>query len=155
MVGGIFVSLCLGDKAEMQKFLPGNDWLWLLLFLVVGYPFVLFLLWFQQRNAIQMMAREAVETLTEPEKVKARRVRWRRGALLALVATGGAAVYFGHRGLLIEGNPSQYIGYFLLGVASLGVCGINIWYGGPIDPRSDPRIEKSNDTQSPEDLTTK
>jgi hypothetical protein len=34
MVGGMFVSLCLGDKAEMEKFLPGNDWMWLLLFLV-------------------------------------------------------------------------------------------------------------------------
>jgi hypothetical protein len=137
----------------MQKFLPGNDWLWMLLFLVIGYPFVLVLLWFQQRHATRMAAGEAVEILTEPEKVKARRVKWRRGSILALVAAGGAAVWFGHGGLLIQGIPGQYIGYFLLGMAALGVCGVNIWYGGPIDPRRDPRIDEPNDPQSTGDLT--
>jgi hypothetical protein len=153
IVDGIFVSLCLGNKAEMQKILPGNDWIWLLLFLVVGYPFVLFLLWFEQRHAIRVMAHEAVEILTEPKKVKARRVKWRRGSLLGLVAAGGVAVYFGHCGLLIEDIPGQHIGYFLLGIASLGMCGVNIWYGGPINPRFDPQIEESNNTRLPEDLT--
>jgi hypothetical protein len=44
MVGEIFVSLCLGSEKEMQKFLPDNDRIWMLLSLVIGYPFVLFLL---------------------------------------------------------------------------------------------------------------
>jgi hypothetical protein len=152
-VGAIFVSLCLGSKEEMQKSLPGNDWIWLLLLLVAGYPFVLFLLWFEQRNALRDFAREVAATLPEPEKVKARRVKWRRGSLVALVAAGGAAIYFGTGGLLIKGLPAQYIGYFLVGMAALGICGVNIWYSGPIDPRRDPYVENLIEPQIPEDRT--
>ena len=131
MLGATLVSLLLGRKAEMQKFLPGNDWIWLLLFLVAGYPLVLFLIWFEHRNAPRAFARDVVERLSEPEKVKARRAMWRRGSLVALTAASGAAIYFGNRGLLIEGLPAQYIGYFLLSFTALGACGVNIWYGGP------------------------
>ena len=148
MVGAIFVSVCFGSKEEMQKFLPGNDWIWLLLLLVIGYPSVLFLLWFEQRSAQREFVRELVATLTEPEKEKARRIKWRRGSLIALAAAGGAATYFGHRGLLIDELPAQYIGYFFLGMAALGLSGVNIWYGGPIDPRFDPQIHHPMEPQS-------
>jgi hypothetical protein len=70
MLGAIFVSLCLGDEKEMQKFLPGNDWIWMLLFLVIGYPFVLFLLWSQHRNAQPQFSLDDVARLTEPQKVE-------------------------------------------------------------------------------------
>jgi len=89
-----------------------------------------------------MEAREAAEGLTRPGKVKGRRIRWRRGTLVALAVAGGAAIYLGRRGLLIEGIPGEYIGYSLLVLAGLGVCGVNIWYGGPVDPRGDPRSEE-------------
>jgi hypothetical protein len=105
------------------------------------------LLWLEQRNALRDFAREVVATLTEPEKVKARRVKWRRGSLVALVAAGGAAIYFGTGGLLIKGLPAQYIGYFLVGMAALGICGVNIWYSGPIDPRRDPHVENLDDRE--------
>ena len=64
---------------DMRSTCPGNDWIWLLLFLVVGYPFVLFLLWFEQRNRLRDSAREAIETLTEPQRVKTRRCQMAAG----------------------------------------------------------------------------
>lgn len=154
-VGAIFIGLCFGSKEDMQKYLPGNDWIWLLLFLVVGYPFVLFLLWFEQRNRLRDSAREAIETLTEPQRVKTRRVRWRRGSLVALAVAGGAAVYFGNGGLSVNGLPAQYIGYFLLGMVALGICRVNIWYGGPIDPRLDPQFGEPVEPEVLEDHRSK
>jgi hypothetical protein len=148
MVGAIFVGLSLGNEKEMQKFLPGNDRIWMLLFLVIGYPVVLFLLWFEHRNAQRQFAREVVARLTEPQKVKARRVTWRRYSLVALAAVGGGLVHFGNTGLLIDGLPAQYLGYFLLGFVGLGASGVNIWYNGPIDPRFDPEIEEPAEPQT-------
>ena len=154
-VGAIFISLCLGSKEEMEKSLPGNDWVWLALLLVVGYPLVLFLLWCEQRNAQRNAQREfvrqVVATLTEPEKEKARRVKWRRGSLAAIAAAGGAAIYFGHQGLLINELPADYLGYALLVFAGLGVCRVNIWHGGPIDPRFDPQIQNTTNSETNSD----
>lgn len=139
-VGAIFVSLFLGDPREFQKFLPGNDWIWLALFLVLGYPLVLFLLWLEQRSEQREAVRAAIAAATEPEQELARRVRWRGGFLVALAVLGVAAIHFGNQGWRIEGIPAQYAGYFLLGLACLGLCGVNIWYGGPLDRRLDPQI---------------
>ncbi|MEX0726213.1 MAG: hypothetical protein WD065_08090 [Planctomycetaceae bacterium] len=144
IVGALFVGLWFGDKAEFEKALPGNDWIWLLLLLVVVYPFVLFLIWYQHRDAMNMAVQEVLETLTEPQKVKARRVRWRRGSLVAIAVAGAAAVYGGDHGLLVNNLPVEFLGYALLGFAACGAFGVNIWYGGPIDPRFDPVIENEN-----------
>lgn len=144
-VGVIFVSLWLGDPREFQKFLPGNDWIWLALFLVLGYPLVLFLLWLEQRSEQQEAVRAVIAAATEPEQELARRVRWRGGFLVGLAVLGGAALYFGNQGWRIEGIPAQYVGYFLLGFTCLGLCGVNIWYGGPLDLRGDPETGRSGD----------
>jgi hypothetical protein len=57
-------------------------------------------------------------------------------------------IYFGNTGLLIKGIPAQYIGYILLGVTGLGAGGVNIWYGGAIDPRFDPEIADPDEPQT-------
>lgn len=137
-VGVIFVSSFFGSKEELQRSLPGNDWIWLLLFLVIGYPVVLFLLWVEQRAAHRESVRSAVASLTEPEKEKARRINWRRGSLVAFAIAGTVLIYQGRGGLLVNGLPAQYVGYLFLGATALGMCGVNIWYAGPIDPRFDP-----------------
>ncbi|MFO1004901.1 MAG: hypothetical protein U0929_02990 [Planctomycetaceae bacterium] len=146
LVGGIFFSLLFGSKEELQKYLPGNDWIWLLLFLVFGYPLVLFLLWSENRSMVKHIEREAIEIQNNPEKVRVRRARWRRGSLVLFAIAGGAAIYFGNVGLLVNGLPAQYLGYFILSMATLGLCGVNIWYGGPIDPRFDPQDENLTET---------
>ena len=73
MVGAIFVSLCLGDEKEMQKFLPGNDWIWMLLLLVIGYPFCLFLLWSEHRKTQPQFSRDVdpeIEDRGEPQTLE-------------------------------------------------------------------------------------
>lgn len=40
--------------------------------------------------------------------------------------------------VLTGGPPAQYVGYAIGGLGVLGHCGVNIWHGGPIDPRNDP-----------------
>jgi hypothetical protein len=55
-----------------------------------------------------------------------------------LVAVASWLVYSGNRGLLINALPAQFLGFFLLLLAALGAVGVNVWYGGPLDPRFDP-----------------
>jgi len=152
--GVIFVSLCFGSKEELQKSLPGNDWIWLLLFLVVGYPVVLFLLWAEQKATQREAFRERIASLTEPEKEKARRIKWRLGSLVVIAATGASLIYYGHKGLLTNGIPAQFLGYAFLGMTVLGICGVNIWYGGPIDPRFDPQNDNPTDPHTIPDQST-
>jgi hypothetical protein len=108
-VGGIFISLLFGSKEELQKYLPGNDWIWLLLFLVVGYPFVLVLLWLENRGQVQHMEREANEIRTNPEKVRWRRDRWRRGEVDPDFWTTGRCFLDGRRVGIREsfGRPAR------------------------------------------------
>jgi hypothetical protein len=35
--------------------------------------------------------------------------------------------------------PAEYFGYILVGGGILGLFGVNIWAGGVLDPRLDPR----------------
>ena len=67
---------------------------------------------------------------------------------LALFAVGGWLIYQGHDGWVLKrltadpdsaGVPAQYIGYILVGFGLLGFFGVNIWYGGLLDPRRDPK----------------
>jgi hypothetical protein len=66
MLSAIFISLCLGSEQEFQKFMPGNSWIWMLLFLVIGYPFLLFLLWSEYRNAHPQFPRAVDPEIEEP-----------------------------------------------------------------------------------------
>jgi hypothetical protein len=38
----------------------------------------------------------------------------------------------------LSGNqPGQYLGYLIVAIGTAGLLGVNIWYGGPLDPRGD------------------
>ncbi len=58
-------------------------------------------------------------------------------ALAALGLFGIALIFFGFRGLLVDGFPAQYIGYFALAIVVGGLLGGNVWAGGPLDRRKD------------------
>jgi hypothetical protein len=60
-------------------------------------------------------------------------------ALVFLFAASGFFVYLGYRGWAVNFVPAQYLGYFLATCGVLGLCGVNIWHGGPLDPRHDPQ----------------
>jgi hypothetical protein len=78
-----------------------------------------------------------------------------RGAFLVfLLATGGVAEYFGSQGWTVNSLPAQYVGYALTAVAVLGLAGVNIWRGGPLDRRFDPQatvVEENGVLFSPGD----
>lgn len=109
-----------------------------LAFSVIAYPTVLLLSWLAdcqiERDAIQYQ----IEYHTAPEKLRRKRRRWRLGAFAALMAAAWLLLYFGEKGLRIDSLPAQYLGYILLVFCLLGAAGVNIWYGGPLDPRGDP-----------------
>lgn len=61
-------------------------------------------------------------------------------ALLGFFALSGFLVYLGFEGWTLNGIlPLEYVGYFFTGVAVLGLCGVNIWANGPLDPNLDPK----------------
>jgi len=67
------------------------------------------------------------------------RRRARTFALLALTGIGGLAYAFGQDMVGVGSTPLQFLGGFLIGVAILGGVGLNIWRGGPLDKRNDPK----------------
>jgi hypothetical protein len=128
----VVFSFCLWSGAVRPEF--G----WILLITVVGYLPILALMWWYERLEEQAMAKHVVESITAPEKLRRKRRWWRRASLAALMGLAAVLVYFGNRGFRLHFIPAQYVGYFFLGFAALGALSVNIWYGGPLDPRMDP-----------------
>jgi len=57
-------------------------------------------------------------------------------AILYLAAIGSFVA--GRQGWELNGLSATFFGIFLLVYALLGHCNVNIWFGGPLDPRNDP-----------------
>lgn len=134
------ISLWTGDAQP--------DYGWGLLFAIVVWPVLLGLMWWSERLNEQAAVEHVLESLTAPERLRQKR-RWgRRAALAAVVGVAAGLLYAGNQGLEVETLPAQYLGYFLFAFAALGVVGVNIWYGGPLDPRMDPPPE--TDTREPD-----
>ena len=133
LIGVLSYSLWAGEAQP--------DYAWGLLFGVVAYPVVLGLMWWQKRSDQEFIEQHLEESQSAPEKLRQRRRNWRKGSLVFFAAVSLFLIYEGHRGLLINFLPAQYLGYVFIGVAVLGMAGVNIWYGGPLDPRLDPEEE--------------
>lgn len=119
------------------------DYKWRLLFTIVVYPVLFGGLWWSDRLDAQaveehVVEEHVVESVTEPEWLRRKCRSWRRSSLVLFFGIAVAFVYAGHRGFQIDLLPAHYLGYFFMMVALLGVAGVNIWYGGPLDPRMDP-----------------
>lgn len=127
------VSLLSGDAKP--------DYGWALLFAIVVYPILLGLTWWSGRLDEQWAVEHATESLTAPERLRRKRRWWRRGSLAFFAGVAAWLVYSGHRGLQVGFLPAQYFGYCFFVLAALGAAGVNIWYGGPLDPRIDPSAD--------------
>jgi hypothetical protein len=77
------------------------------------------------------------------------RTKQRGISLLALFALSGALAYFGLNGWQLNFVPAHYIGCLIAIFAVAGMFGINIWYGGPLDPRLDPEAAKADENAIP------
>jgi len=75
------------------------------------------------------------------DEICRQRRRWRFGSLVFLFVAAGVLVWIGFEGWTVNFLPAQYVGYAIGGLGVLGLCGVNIWHGGPIDPRDDPTGE--------------
>jgi hypothetical protein len=96
----------------------------------------------------RVVGQSVIESITAPERLRRKRRWWRRFALAGFVGVAGWLVYSGHRGLQIDFLPAQYLGYLLFAFATLGAAGINIWYGGPLDPRFDPLLSDDDTSEA-------
>ena len=65
----------------------------------------------------------------------------RAGTLICLFAFAAVMVYMGFDGYEVNLLPVEYFGYLLAACGTRGVLGINIWRGGPFDPRRDSKPE--------------
>lgn len=61
-------------------------------------------------------------------------------ALLGMFSFAGWMIYEGFQGMIFASSemPVHYAGYIVAVMGVLGMCGVNIWRGGPLDPRNDP-----------------
>lgn len=122
------------------------DYKWGLLFTIVVYPVLLVLLWYSDRLEEREAVEHIIESLTAPERLRRKRRSWRRGSLFVFWCVALGMVYAGHQGWKIDLLPAHYLGYFFLLITILGTLGVNIWYGGPLDPRMDPPLAPSADS---------
>ena len=65
--------------------------------------------------------------------------RHKRAAGLIVIATFGAWLIYLGDSWTINFAPAHWWGSALCFAAALGAIGVNIWIGGPLDPRRDPR----------------
>lgn len=134
LCGGLIIILSLSFWNENAK--PGDGWG--LVAAIIVYPILLLLLWTTERALEQAAVEHSIESITAPEQLRRKRRMWRRGSLAFIAALAAALHYSGEQGLRMNLLPAQYCGYFLYAVVALGVCRVNIWHSGPLDPRFDP-----------------
>jgi hypothetical protein len=116
---------------------PAGEYRQVLAFLSLGYPTGLLLLWMLNR----VKTRDAERERRVPTPAwRARRFR-RRGRVLSLVFLWSLALglcYLGSQGWQWSQLPAHYLGLIFVFFAASERLGVNIWYGGPFDPRLDP-----------------
>jgi hypothetical protein len=130
---------CLGVFGFALLSGEGKDYALALAAVVVAYPALLWLV----RSKEQADERELQVLRSLPVADARRRRSVQRAGMTNFAVLSGAL--FIALGVFLEveayGIPAQYLGFFVMGMAVLAVCGVNVWYGGPLDPRNDPRSE--------------
>ncbi|WP_166820674.1 hypothetical protein [Thalassoroseus pseudoceratinae] len=149
LFGGLTVVLVVGLLTDDRQ----PDLGWGLLFAVVAWPIVLGLAWLGQKSDEKFVADHIAESISAPRQLLQKRCRWRLISLGFLLVVGLACVFAGHHGWEFESLPAYWLGYLLLLIAGLGAVGVNVWYGGPLDPRFDPSLTDEDLVADPEFTT--
>jgi hypothetical protein len=61
----------------------------------------------------------------------------RAATLVFLFAVSAVLIYLGFQGWTVSSLGVHYLGYLLATLGVLGLGGVNIWRGGPLDPNDD------------------
>ena len=72
------------------------------------------------------------------------RTRQRILTLLSFSLVGGWFIFLGDSWLINRHLPIKYLGFILIAVVIMAICGINVWYGGPLDMRKKDTEESDN-----------
>jgi len=91
----------------------------------------------REQEMLQVSGKNPSPKIVVPATSSKRR-RERFIFLAFLSGCGLALVVMGFCGWSINLIPAYYLGAFFLVFALLGLCGVNIWKGGPYDPVHDP-----------------
>lgn len=65
-------------------------------------------------------------------------------AFIFIFLFSGFLVWLGLDGGTVKTVPAHYLGYLIMAFGIAGLLGINIWYGGPLDPRNDPELTETD-----------
>lgn len=131
----------------------GDDFGWGLAFSIVAWPVLLGLMWLSRHFDQQIVTEYLEESVSAPQKLIRKRERWRAVSLGFLLVFGLVCVFAGHQGWQFDSLAADWLGYLLLVVAVLGAVGVNVWYGGPLDPRFDPSLTDEDLVADPEFTT--
>jgi hypothetical protein len=71
--------------------------------------------------------------------------RKRALSIVGIFVAGGFFVWIGLDGWTISTMPAHYLGFIVLAVGVAGMCGLNIWHGGPLDPKNDSQSIRPED----------
>ena len=65
------------------------------------------------------------------------RANVRRLTLVLLFAAAAFFIWLGRSGWSVNFMPADWVGYILIAFGLAGLCGVNVWAGGPLDRRND------------------
>jgi hypothetical protein len=148
-LGGIGIfsyALLSGDKTW-----PERDYKIAIVSFAVVYLVLLSLIWLMDKNNRREKERERTHPTPAP-KAQRQRARMRNVMLIFIYAASGYFIYMGYKGWLIDSIPAHYLGFLLIGMATLGVFRVNIWFGGPLDLRLDSNKENPPKPENIEDV---
>ena len=91
--------------------------------------------WDEAMKSAEKKMRQTAEANSTPN-VAQRKIQ-RVAALIFLFAASALLIWLGDDWLVHGVLPMKYVGYFLAFFGLLGICRVNIWAGGPLDPRLD------------------
>lgn len=126
----VVLSISLWNGEAQPDYVCGLE------FAVGAWPAVPGLMWLGQRQDERAAVQHAIDSLTDPERLRQKRSGYHRGMQVVVALLAAGCVYAGGRGWLLNDLPAQYVGYMLHAFAGAGMLGVNVWYGGPLDPRA-------------------
>lgn len=106
------------------------------------YLFSLLFCWFSFRGTDAMSQPLLVRRDFHDSNAVSGRHAIRKLVAIGMVFLSICLMYWGVTGWLINSMPAHYLGIALFAFSLAGLCGVNIWVAGPLDPALDQAGER-------------